>query len=186
MLTFPTLPTDSLYKFLFLGGISLFALSTILANQRYVEIIYNENHIDSAWKADTLKMVNYKKERLLVQKSIESVSKSDEQKLKSLLLKKEQINKNYATDSMRLEGIKYKYFNFYKIHDRRKFDIIMCSVLGMVLTFAGGIGWYYHQQRNQDELTIIQVKTAHLEYESALLKLEKLKRESEPTSNEAQ
>jgi len=181
MFSLPNLPTDSLYKFLFLSGIVLFAISTVMTSQRYSESIEHLNRIDSVWKIDTLKLVQYRIERKTLKEKIDALktgkklTKPDSNKLKDLITERISLNKKYAIDSIRFESVRFSFLNFYKVLDHSKPDIIFQLFTSLIMIITGLIGWYWFQQKNQDELSDLQVKLSELEYKTALLKYEKLK-----------
>lgn len=171
MFSLPTIPTDNLYKFAFIGGIVLLIFSSYLnyeAGKELSEIKQERKQIDIEFKIDSLKIV-----RLI---TIDTLQDRKSYSLKDI--PKRQY-KNYTVEPLdtamvnlykrgmtRLHTTDIKWDSFSTL----KFYGAVCMFIGLVMTILGGVAWYHYVQQYQDVLLQLQLDKA--QQDLALVKLD--------------
>lgn len=177
MLTFPTLPTDSLYKFIFIAGVVLVVTSTYMMPRISIENLNEEVRLDS------LQIMNHFESNVVKDSAneIERVLKKYDEETDSLIKTngkianlRERYNKDvvptksqfkrlarkqmaYTIDSLFKDNRKKMNEKFYQMNNHLLKNIF---VLGWLLVSIGGVFWYLCIQQPQDELLKIQLVEA--------------------------
>lgn len=182
MIPIPNLPTDSLYKFMFVGGLVMIISGYYLNHNLQNEVLEDLNKIHSSQieyrlftSLDSIrdKTSSRKFDReynkishSLKNNNLESAQKSTI-KLDSLLEKDLQVMEKLissriksAQDSVKLVEIGYSLNEVSKLYK-------YLMILGTIINFVGGICWYKKIQEPQDRMTKIQLEMMEIELEKA-------------------
>ncbi len=140
MFTTPIIPTDSLYKFLFVGGVVLIiAAFTLQLNQ----VDSNRSQLS---KYDSLRM-----------------SIQIERTIKDNKITQTNNKLNNEKDSAMLEYISGRMDQETKYFDAKVKLLFTIVFLGFIMMVCGGSLWYRAIQTNQDKLLLIQVRLAEID-----------------------
>ncbi len=182
MIPIPNLPTDSLYKFIFVGGVLMILSSFYLLNQKsdtLYDSIKNSDAIQLKLQTedslDTLLAKQYLDEFQIHKKQAEfyvshNLVDSAERRLSKMrdlqngtlrLLKKANAKYLMSTSEIKiLDNIQKQYNN-----DVRLLYVLL--FLGLVLTTCGYFGWQYRIQIPQDRMTKIQLELMEIQLKKA-------------------
>ncbi|HEY0056399.1 MAG TPA: hypothetical protein VGB63_13680 [Pedobacter sp.] len=156
-MTFPTLPTDSLYKFIFIAGLTLFTVSTYLLGEQKL-------HYDR--RLDDLNIRYYKNAEDISTDSLlypifSANAIRDRISLDSILAHRKIINAHSRENTALLIETKavVREFKWY-------FSIYLAAVVvGGILAIFSGIQWYYKLQTFQDSIIAMEFELKRLELE---------------------
>ncbi|RKR82649.1 hypothetical protein BDD43_2834 [Mucilaginibacter gracilis] len=166
MFNIPTLPTDSLYKFMFIGGIVLILFSFFTMNRASDDIKLKRKAADSLSatirtrnKIDSLKSRWFDRNLNSHIFTTEELKSQIENERKNLI---DFISLSDAYEKKALDLIK----------DEHKIDLIsffmgVLIVVGITFTIVGGCQWYIKIQIPQDRLLQIQLQLAETELKNA-------------------
>ena len=176
-MTIPSLPTDSLYKFLFIGGIVLMISSIYFHNELMISLPNNYIKIDSLGRQADYNRIN--SDRAI--KDLESIGEEISENEKLIRsgkqvdissIKPSLIIMKLRNDSLEIEGKRVLVIQKQLLdNQQRKLDnldsFLMLFIIGFVLTIINIIFWH-RQQKVQDKLQATQLAILELEYQSKL------------------
>lgn len=157
-MTFPSLPTDSLYKFLFIAGILLITVSVYLYGEHYIQ---SSDRLGNS----SVKLLEIGRELDLLE--IKTKSLKDSGKAAS--------RNSIAINSDRIAATKIQMASLsnevQSIERRNNIFSLLCStaiIIGIVLMRKGYNLWYEKLQEPLDKITAIELKLKELELEERL------------------
>jgi hypothetical protein len=198
MLTFPNLPTDSLYKFIFIAGVVLIVVS-LYQNPKVQDEYYNKsmrtdslsflnkdtlgqvsdtlslfdnqiksaNNLNHRYNITCDSIINRSKRGIKISNDLIKTYRSQKSNLDSIeniLLKSssKQVNLINKKFKLKVEDVylKARLVRIEKSYDSQRFQLIAMVLMGFVLMFMGGFGWFIYIQSPQDKLLQIQLKEA--------------------------
>lgn len=155
MLNLPSLPTDNLYKFIAIGGMLLFGagivLPVVIEQEQFDLKLRRQLETEDRMRSSTFRIADIvnserisddaKRERVLKQidESLHGVAKIERESLKGELAKREEWAEQRIT------------------------ELRAVSFVGLGLTVAGFLLWYFRVQRYQDKLIQLDAMKAEKE-----------------------
>jgi hypothetical protein len=185
MLSLPTLPTDSLYKFLFIGGIILCAFCGYYSYERDNRVSIQDKKLDSLrilsdasigvnmLKLDSAKIVNNIKGR---------EGKPTQRQWAKYLIAQQRILTELRRDSVMWEQEKLNSKYIKKTYEAQEQIYQFATFLASMMVACGIMFWFWYHQKHQDSIAEIQVKLMQLQLETAQIELKKLKENNEGLS----
>ena len=178
MLTIPSLPTDSLYKFLFIGGITLFAFCMYTSSNQVEKMRYQTKRIDSLNL--TIKATNqHYLKRLDSAKKVLASSVKRGQMPPVLEINRYDREHQRVVAAIRKDSLfgEQEQLNDTFIREAFKSQTIIITIglitSGIMITF-GLAFWYTEQQVHQDSIGKMQAELTKIQLETARIELRKL------------
>jgi hypothetical protein len=191
MLTLPTLPTDNLYKFIFLAGLVLIIYSSYIGEKHLSNTINIDTSLDSldAIQKSNSRTLDYKikeakeltdriKNNVYILDSLTNANKKKQSiKFKQLRSEVQTDLKTVNEEVIRIKDLRSKFDKQAVSHLNEARKLITSKVysefaiktqyvffmIGLISFIVGALSWLFIVQRPQDELNKIQLKLAQLE-----------------------
>lgn len=158
-MTFPSLPTDSLYKFLAIGGILLIAVANYVSFQTTAsmqDVRYKENQ---AHLARQLERIN---------NAVDGVRKDHEEKAERTRELKVALDSITQYGQMEMKDVQARIKEMETESKALISKMGWLNLLGFGIAGLGFVAWWFRIQRHQDE-------TIRIERDKAKLELDKLR-----------
>lgn len=156
----PNLPTDSLYKFGFVGGIFLIFFSY------YTLLVKMENYTELSNKLDIEQATLQIGFNSLIesQKTLNFMMENDKQgqQLEYVISRSDELERAYEGLKSKEQEIKKRNESFKVITDQitsLRYLTYVLVLIGFIFTFISGYKWYYKIQKYQDLLLKIEYET---------------------------
>jgi len=193
MFSLPTLPTDSLYKFIFIGGLILLIFSAYLDqnqldsstkenfNMDSLQIVKNSyaqmdslnnlnddkrlKYLGEAYKSTSVQYADMIKKKSSVAEIgiIKEMNDRYSREMNQIILKHDSLTKDYHRTYIEFQLRQSRYEMNEKLSKSHHSTSNMCFYSGVIMFLLGGFLWCYRIQIPQDEIQKIQLDLAKLE-----------------------
>jgi len=149
MVSLPSLPTDSLYKFVAVAGLALFGIGFILP------ILVKRDMSEHSWRITTESDERIRENTALLLQIIRSnPSLKGDVERNQLLIEQTELVAQAENHRKKAETEKKQ-----KSTDRNLGYLLTCRILGFVFAAPGFVLWYFRVQRYQDMLLQADVES---------------------------